>query len=1342
MSHINRYSVFYFYHLPMRKILSGFLIFLFSFLSALKAQDVSVVQSDASGCTIQFSADFLLPETLFVDGVQTVRFGFAEAIRYSETKSGEPEIFVRSTLLQMPGMQGNTVSILQSEYEEIQNVLIPPVPYPMRNTIGMTAEYRFESNIYNRNGFVPVDPVWIDHIGETRGMFLGSLRISPIQFDPVRKILRKYTRLVVRVNYGTPDKLQRAGQLRDNLIINNIINQSAEGADTRIATRGKINSVLSEGTWYRFDVNEDGMYKLTGQSLLNAGFPASTDPHTIKVYSNGGMETPIDVRAYYPDDLIQNAVDVFDGDNAGQLDPTDYIVFYGKSSRGWKYNSSSKSFSHYINHFDDRSYYWITYGGASSKQVAKVTNPFQTAGFIPQTIEAKIFREDDKSNLFNSGIEWVGESFLGGGQIVYRHQLSGIDLTQPMRYKINLGALSVAYSTFEVYEHDSLLTSSSIRGDGGDYPNYYSNTATIQGRIPNFIEEQSVLRFRYNNSSSGRGYIDWYEIFYRQLLKAQNDNFSFHAPDTNAIAEYHVAGFSGGNVLVYDVSKFDSIIKIETTRYSMDTCTFQLALNAGTVKEIFAVGQNGFKTPGTLSSVQNQNLHGSSNEAEFIIVTHKDFLSAAERLKQHREGKSKNPISTQVFDLDEIYHEFGGGSKSPVAVRNFLKYAYLNWQQPPKYLLLFGDGDFDYKRIMGSDEPNWVPPWESIESFIQLSSYASDDLYGVFFTGERVNLGIGRLPVRSMTEANNVVDKIIEYEEESVPDIWKLRFTFVADDGPAAPDRNDRSTHMAHAEGIAAMVPPLFEKRKIYIYENPTVYTPAGRRKPTANLAILNAINQGSLVLNFAGHGNPRLWTHEAIFVKETDFPLLSNKGKYFFLVAATCNYAVFDLLTDQSSGELLMLMKDAGAIGVFSALRAVYADDNYDLNVDLYKYLIDTTRYGNVKRKRLGDIIFQTKQHIHDLVNDRKYFLIGDPSLELQFPKLVASVDSINHIANTQPVQLQALSRTEIDATVRDTSLNQATQISGRAHLTVYDADRTNIINAPELGSGYKYSTSGSILFRGQDTIMNGNIEGEFIVPKDISYSSDPGRIVIYFTGDSADGAGFTRNILMNGTDTNAVADNKGPQITLYLDRRSFKPGDVVSSSPILLADFVDSSGINTSGGGIGHRLEAWLDNNSESIDLSEYYKSKVNTYRLGSVEYPLGPLSNGTHILRLRAWDTYNNSSTEETMFNVVSGSGLSLSNILNYPNPISSATYFTFAHNQVNAIDAEIKIYTVAGRMIQSLSRKGIMERFVKIYWDGYDKDGDRLANGVYLYKVIAKTPDRRFNAEGIGKLTILH
>jgi hypothetical protein len=1314
------------------------------FRSPLFGQDVRILQYDNQGFVLQFIPDFVSPETLAVDGNQAIRFGFSNSIRSYDGLPGEPEALNRSVLIELPGRDGNTLTVVQSEYEDIPNVLIPPNPSPRKSDVGLTPEFHFTSELYSRQGFSPTKVTSIDNIGETRGTFLGSLKIFPFQYDPGRKILRRYSRIVVRVNFGAQEKLRRENvQSNNGIALNEVYSKPTVSINPQKLFKGRINSVLNSGSWYRFDVQEDGIYKLTGQTLINAGIPANTDPRTIRIYSNGGFELPIDVNTSYPDDLVQNAVDVFDGGTIGLLDSDDYIVFYGRSSRGWKYNSTSKSFTHYINHFDDKSYYWVTYGGETAKQSSVVATQIQSEVYRPQTVEAKIFREDDKSNVFSSGIEWLGESFQAGGQLIYRHQLPGIDLTQPIRYKFNLGALSESYSTFEVYEHDSILTSLLIRGEVSDYPNYYSSAITVPGRIPNFSEEQSILRFRYNNSSiSGRGYIDWYEMFYRRQLKAQGDVFSFNTLDTNATGEYRVSGFSGGAVRVYDVSKFDSLIVVENIQTSMDSAIFQLSHTSGTTREIFVVGQNGFKTPGVLSSVRNQNIHGNTNEAEFVIVTHKDFWSAAEKLKQHREGKSKRPITTQVFDIEEIYNEFGGGSSSPVAIRNFLKYAYLNWQTPPKYLLLFGDGDYDYKRITGTVEPNWVPPWESQESFYQLSSYASDDLYGTFFPGERVNIGIGRLPVTNSTEANDVVNKIISYETESSADLWRLRFTFVADDGPAAPGRNDRSIHMAHADGIAAMVPPLFERRKIYSYEYPTNYTPAGRRKPSANEAIRNAINQGSLILNFAGHGNPRLWTHEAIFVKETDFPFLKNKGKYFFLVAATCNYAVFDLLTDRSSGEILMLMKDAGAIGIFSALRAVYADDNYSLNVNLYRALVDTTSYGTVKTQRLGDIVYRTKQHINDLVNDRKYFLIGDPTVELQFPKLIASIDSINNSVNNQIIQLRALSRTSISGSVRDTSTFEHQPFTGRSQLIVYDADRTNTINAPELLGGYKYSTSGSIIFRGQDSISNGNIKGEFIVPKDISYSNAQGRAVIYFTGDSIDGAGFTRNIIMNGTDTNAVADSRGPQISLFIDRRSFRPGDVVSGSPLLIADLTDSSGINTSGGGIGHRLEAWLDNSSESIDLSGYYSSKVNTYRIGTVEYSLGSLSTGTHTLRLRAWDTYNNPSTSETMFNVVSGAGLSLSNILNYPNPISSATYFTFEHNQINPIDVEVKIYTVAGRLIQTLIKKGVIDKFVKIYWDGFDKDGDRLANGVYLYKIIARTPDSRFNSEALGKLSILH
>jgi len=282
---------------------------------------------------------------------------------------------------------------------------------------------------------------------------------------------------------------------------------------------------------------------------------------------------------------------------------------------------------------------------------------------------------------------------------------------------------------------------------------------------------------------------------------------------------------------------------------------------------------------------------------------------------------------------------------------------------------------------------------------------------------------------------------------------------------------------------------------------------------------------------------------------------------------------------------------------------------------------------------------------------------------------------------------------------------------------------------------------TDGNVIFRGEAKIDSGKLTTQFIVPKDISYTNDFGRVTVYFSDGTIDGAGFTTNVRVGGTDTTAGDDTEGPAIRLFLDRRTFRSGDVVSATPLLIADLEDEHGINTSGAGIGHRIESWLDDNPQSADLTAYYKSNLNTYQEGAVEYPLGSLTPGTHKIRLRAWDTYNNASSSETVFDVVNSVGLKLTSVFNYPNPFSSSTIFSIEHNQYESVDAEVKIYTVAGRLIQSLEQDNANNQIINISWDGRDRDGDELANGIYLYKVIVKTSDRRLTGEAYGKLSVL-
>jgi hypothetical protein len=1310
-----------------------------------RTADVRLLQSSRAGIEIEFTPVHHTPSQKVINGKQYASYTFDSYTFPAKPVPGNPELFERSLVLRFPGAENNTVEIVKADYEDIPNVLLEPFPGYQKTDFGYETVYKEKVSSTAPSGFVPANIAVVSGVGETRGAFLGELRISPIQYDQTSHTVRKYTRIVCRVTFGPAAAVH---SIADDMVKGVAINDDqfpASQTRIRLAKAAVNNSVLATGLWFRFPVTEEGMYKITGQMLLNAGVPSSVDPATIKIYGNGGYELPTDVTESAPDDLIENAVLVYDNDSPGQLNSTDYLVFYGKGTRGWEYDSQGSP-SHYLNHFSETNYYWLTCDGNTARHMN--TSTALPSGSYAQvnTVTGKIFREDEMINILSSGMEWMGQSLNVGDNITYSPALPGMDPSQKISYRFRLGAHSYGTSLFTVYEHGVQIGSTYIVNiESDDYATQLYENTLEDSLLPSFTSGQSGLRFNYNSSSSsGTGYIDWYELFYHRKLTANNDVFAFTTPVTSGTSEYKIGGFTGGKAAVFDVTKFDSAFIVPASLDTAGNTVVDLQNSPSNVREIYAVGPGGYKTPGTLQRMNNQNLHGDTMSVAYIIVTHSDFRSAADRLRQYREQASGGGFKTLVVDVDTIYNEFGGGLPSPAAIRNYLKYKYIQSSGALKYILLFGNGDFDYKGII-SNGTNWIPAWETTDSFNPLNSYCSDDDFGTFFSGGKVSVGIGRLTARSLSNANTMVDKIIAYESGSVVDAWKTRTTFIADDGPTTNGNSDSFTHVNDAEGVSQLVPSLFKLDKIYLAQYPTVYTAAGRRKPDVNTAIVDHMNNGTLLINFAGHGNPRLWCHEEVFVRESDFSLLHNKGKYFFLVAATCNYSLYDGLANPSGGEMLVAMPDAGAVGVISATRAVYQDSNHYLNLKLFENLFPASSTAVVQPQRIGSVLYRTKQDRYD-DNDRKYFLLGDPALQIGFPKLSASIDSVDHKPGSTVVQLKALSTASIAATVLDSTNSNVPEFAGKALTEVFDANKTIILDDVN-SAGAKITRSipmeGDVLFRGEATVSGGKMQSNFIVPKDISYSNDYGKINVYFWNSSTDGAGYTTNVKIGGTDSSVAADTKGPSMSIYIGSRSFRSGDVVGSNPLLLVDLEDEHGINTSGAGVGHRLEAWVDGASQSIDLTNFYQSTIDDYRKGTIQYVLSDLSQGNHRLRLRAWDTYNNPSTGEVVFDVLTGVGLQLTNIFNYPNPFSGSTVFTFEHNQIGNVKAEVKIYTVAGRLIRSITADNLVsnKNVVQVPWDGRDQDGSRIANGVYLYKVIAKTEDDRFSSEAYGKLSVL-
>lgn len=1327
--------------------LAAFHVFAFSISAA--ESNIRIIQSDERGLTLEFTPNYHPISFVAGESETFTSITFDGEGTLSSTAPGEPLLNFKNISLRLPGLSNHSVEILETDYETIPDILLAPVPNVYKDEQGnYFSKLIKDLSAYSATDFLPSEIVKLTDIGTTRRAALGNIHIYPLQYNPSAKQLRKYTRLKIKVTFGSSE-FAGISQPEDELLKGVGINYETGKhwylAPAFAKKQAQTNSVLANGTWFRFTINEDGIYKMTGSQLTSIGVPANTNPNTIKIYNNGGFEPAFDPLVFTPDDLLENAVFVNDAGTQNKLDADDYILFYGKGTTGWKYHAPTKTFSHYINRFAAENVYWLTFDGAASKKLLETESLNAINFYQPASVLGKTFREDEKTNILNSGMEWLGQQFSVNDSITYVVPLSGLDTQSPVLYKIRLAARThLNWSYFTAFDRQQNLGTVSIEGTYiGSYGSPQAKFATLnRTMMPNLGDPRSELKLKFTSDNpAGSGYLDWFEIFYQQSLNSPNDIFNFHTYDTTAVVKYAIGGFSSNDIKVFDVSGFANVKIITSPSITSNTVSFQIQTLLGTPKELFAIGPNGYKTPGNFVRMNNQNIHGavtSGDSIPFIIITHKDFKSAANRLKTHREKIGADRLKTLVVDVEELYNEFGGGLSSPIAIRNFLKYAYNSIPgNSLKYVLLLGDGDFDYKRITTTGT-NWIPPWETPESYTDINSFATEDRFAIFDNRQRVAFAIGRLAVRSASEANVVVDKIIEYENNPALDPWKMRITYVADDGPAAPGDDDGTMHTTHAEAVAATTPNSIEKRKIYIVEYPTVITSIGRRKPAANQAIVSQMNAGSLIVNFSGHGNPRLWTHEQVFVRETDFQLLNNKGRYFYLVAATCNFSEFDGVGDQSGGEILVNKPNSGAIGVLAATRAVYAYPNRELNIKLFEQTFKLDSYGNIIPSRLGDGIFRAKQILPRDDNHEKFFLLGDPSVRLALPKVQGSIDSINSQFANQRIDLNALQKITLKGTIREPGTNLPSNFSGKAQVVVYDANKK--INIPEW-TNFSYTASGSVIFRGESSISNGKFKTEFIIPKDISYDTLNGRITLYFSNNETDGMGYTENFRIIGTDTTAVTDNEGPKVDIFFDSKSFRPGDIVTESPLLIVDLQDESGINASGSGIGHRIEAWLNDQSESTDLTPFYKSNLDTYQEGVVEYKFGKLAAGSHKIKIRAWDIFNNASSGETIFDVLVGQGLTITDLFNYPNPFSENTLFTFHQNQIVPVDVEIKIYSIAGRLLESIKRSGITENFIRIEWNGRDRDGDKLANGIYLYKVIVKTQDGRFTSESIGKLSVL-
>ena len=1109
-------------------------------------------------------------------------------------------------------------------------------------------------------------------------------------------------------------------------------------------------SVLSSGKWYKMAVTIDGIYRIDFTTLKNLGLENPSNP---KIFGNNYGQLSYYNNDPKPDDLNEIPL-MFIYESDSLFNEGDYLLFYAKGTHRWDYDYTNSEYSYQRHNYSDTAFYFITSGHAPSKKIFN-SNPLLTpSGYTSSEHDVLFIQEDETENIIKSGREWY-QPISTLRSIVIDPGFTNIILSEKIKYKIKALARSPVPTSFRLYEGNTQLLSKMVSEvNMNTTTGTYARIDTVSGSsFPLSQSPRYEIKYYNNGESNSKAWVDY--IILQARAKSDFTGMPLQLIDSRSISPGRTSEFSvkssATDVLIWDVSNPFDIRKV-TYSVSADNLVFKAKTDS--LKTFIVFNKNQVLRPIIKNKVvPNQNLH-SSVPCDMVIVCYPLFLSQAEKLANIHFRNSG--LISLIVTPQQIYNEFSGGIPDIAAIRNFLRLMYKKYSgntHSTKYLLLFGDGSFENKTLPPNN-PNFVPTYQTQNSNVIVSSFTSDDFYSLLDDGEgefygTEDLGVGRLPVSDTTQAGAIVRKIERYLNPSNIGKWRNIISIAADD-------EDGNTHMIDAESLASIINnnyPAFNIDKIYLDAFRQQSSVNGQSYPDATKAINDRINSGCLIFNYLGHGNELGLAHERV-VKTEDINSWKNSSYLPLFITATCEFSRFDdielnLLTRQisgknSAGEMVLNNPDGGGIALMTTTRIVYSAPNYILNKNLYQNAFSLDDEGN--GLRLGDIMRLAKINSGNGMNKRNFSLLGDPAVRLAHPwngKVIT--DSINNIAVTEKIDsMKALSLVTISGHITDNSGFILNNYNGVLFPLVYDKKSNISTLANDGGNTMEYEIQNNILFSGKTSVKNGLFSFTFMVPRDIDYHFGTGKISYYATNEITHMAGYFKNFVVGGFNSNTNIDTIGPVINLYMNDTLFRSGGITDKNPVLLAKIEDIGGINTTGSGIGHDITAYFNNiNSQKLVLNNYFETEFDNFRKGEVVYQVGEMTGGNHSITLKAWDNYNNSSEETIVFVVRTEDGFILKDLINYPNPFSNETWFTAEHNRPDKVlNINIQIFNLSGGLIKVISTTVPSSGYTipPVYWDGLSDGGNKVVRGIYPYKIIVKTETGEIASES-GRLIIL-
>ena len=1108
-------------------------------------------------------------------------------------------------------------------------------------------------------------------------------------------------------------------------------------------------SVLGSGQWIKIGVTEAGVYRLDYSRIRAMGI---ADPASAVLYGNNRGQLSFYNDGSAPDDLRKIAVHMETGSD-GIFNEGDYLLFYAEGTHRWVFDGPETTYRFVRHFYSDTAWYFLTSQSGGMLRALSETTPTETVNRSSQATDVTFRHEIEAVNLIRSGREWY-QQVVPGTENNVGPGFTDLLPEERIRYRIRVLGRSDSGSAFALRQGSQELKVIAVAAVSmTDLNGIYASVATVADScLPGSPEPSFSLTWSSGGNPAATGYIDYVDFQARARLQYRARQLFIS--DTRTVAPGIITRFTIGgssSLKVWDVTDPFAPRIIETSQASGNTL-FTAATD--TLRKFVAFDTGSLKNPVTEAvQVPNQNLHTLAS-AEMIIVTHPLFESHARKLAELHQ--SDDGLTSIVVTPGQIYNEFSGGIPDAAAIRNFVKMIRdrsAGTPTPLRYLLLFGDGSYDNRRLPPGNTA-YIPTWQSVNSHTGVLSFTSDDFYGLLDDGEGeaeglLDIGIGRLPAADTATAGIMVRKIASYMSSSTMGSWRNILCLVADD-------EDSNLHMNDAEGLAstaATAAPSLLTDKIYLDSYRQVTTVTGSSYPDAVRAVDDRMAAGCLIMNYVGHGNETGLAHERV-IRTDNINSWENYGMLPLFITATCEFSRFDdvdinqatglVSARTSAGEMVLLNPHGGGIALMSTTRVVYSAPNYILNRNIYDYAFDTAPDG--RSMRLGDIIRLAKVNSGTGMNKRNFLLLGDPALRLAWPVQGRVVtDSINGVSVEYPTDtLKALSSVTVSGHMEDKEGNLLSGFNGTVWPTVLDKSGYVTTLANDGGTPMTYPVAGNILFRGTATVTEGRFRFSFMVPLDINYSYGNGSIIYYARNDNSDINGSFSDITVGGFSGTNSNDTLGPVIRLFMNDTLFNNGGITDTSPTLLALLADESGINATGTGIGHDIIAWLDDDmANAVVLNSLFSTDVGTHSAGRLSYPMIITDRGKHTLSLRAWDNLNNPSVATLDFVVETDGLFRLTDLLAFPNPATGDVRFTAGHNRPGTdIDLTITIFNSSGRSVRLLKEKISTTGYAlpDIPWDGCDARGSRLARGLYLWRAEAVTSGGE-KSTATGRIIIL-